>query len=118
LIDPATGPLGQVRQGGDEGGGGRGLPVVPIRILALFSGPVKLDADGSARIPLQLPDFNGEVRLMAVAFDRSRVGRGEGKLVVRDPWWRSSACPASRTGTGPRDPVRGKWTARRGPCAP
>ncbi|MFO1350641.1 MAG: alpha-2-macroglobulin family protein [Gammaproteobacteria bacterium] len=36
-------------------------------------------------MPLQLPDFNGELRLMAVAWDRSRVGRAESPLLVRDP---------------------------------
>ena len=30
-----------------------------------------------APVPLALPDFNGRLRLMAVAWDRTRVGRGE-----------------------------------------
>ena len=41
---------------------------------ALFSGPVALDAAGHASIPLDLPDFTGELRLMAVAYQGQRVG--------------------------------------------
>ena len=38
-----------------------------------------------AKIPLALPDFNGQIRLMAVAWDRDRVGRAEIAPLVRDP---------------------------------
>ncbi|HOW75040.1 MAG TPA: alpha-2-macroglobulin [Candidatus Competibacteraceae bacterium] len=56
-----------------------------VKTLALFSGPVALDANGQARIPLALPDFNGQLRLMAVAWDRNRLGRAEAAPLVRDP---------------------------------
>ncbi|MCP5157804.1 MAG: alpha-2-macroglobulin family protein [Gammaproteobacteria bacterium] len=56
-----------------------------VKTLALFSGPVALDANGQAKIPLVLPDFNGQVRLMAVAWDRNRLGRAEMAPLVRDP---------------------------------
>jgi uncharacterized protein YfaS (alpha-2-macroglobulin family) len=85
LIDPANAERGALRTGGDGGAGGRGLPVVPIKSVALFSGIVQLDADGKARIPLALPDFNGKLRLMAVAWDQKAVGSGAGDVIVRDP---------------------------------
>ncbi|HEY7687856.1 MAG TPA: alpha-2-macroglobulin family protein, partial [Dongiaceae bacterium] len=44
-----------------------------------------LNADGTGRVPLNLPDFNGRLRLMAVAYDADKVGVGEGALIVRDP---------------------------------
>lgn len=75
-------------QGDDQGGdgfGGKGLDVVPTRTVALFSGMVALDDDGKAIIPLEVPDFQGELRLMAVAFDATRMGSGETRLTVRDP---------------------------------
>lgn len=56
-----------------------------VKTLALFSGPVALDAQGQAKIPLALPDFNGQLRLMAVAWDRQRFGRAEATPLVRDP---------------------------------
>ena len=42
-------------------------------------------ADGIARIPLDLPDFAGELRLMAVAWDGTRIGAASRALTVRDP---------------------------------
>ncbi|MCB1826077.1 MAG: alpha-2-macroglobulin family protein [Candidatus Competibacteraceae bacterium] len=82
----AGGRPGQLRAGGDAGS--RQLDASGIRTVktvALFSGPVALDGDGRARVPLALPDFNGQLRLMAVAWDRNRVGQAEAKPLVRDP---------------------------------
>ncbi len=73
-------------QGGDgDAGESKGLDVVPTRTVALFAGPVQTDGDGKASIPLEIPDFQGELRLMAVAFDAERVGAGEARMTVRDP---------------------------------
>ncbi len=85
LIDTIDGPMGELRQGGDSGGLAGGLPKVPVIVVSLFKGPVKLDAQGKARIKLDIPDFNGQLRIMAVAFDRTRVGATSTKLIVRDP---------------------------------
>jgi alpha-2-macroglobulin len=78
------GPVGAIRQGGDSLGGAA-LPVVPTRTVALFSGFVEVDAQGHASVPIEVPDFEGELRLMAVAFDRHKVGEAEAHLTVRDP---------------------------------
>ncbi|MDQ5908485.1 MAG: alpha-2-macroglobulin [Pseudomonadota bacterium] len=56
-----------------------------VKTLALFSGPVALDANGQVKIPLVLPDFNGQLRLMAVAWDGHRVGKADAAPLVRDP---------------------------------
>lgn len=93
LIDAVSGPMGALRQGGDAGGLGVSLPDVPLTIVSLFQGPVKADANGVARIALTLPDFNGSLRLTAVAFDRSRVGSASAPLVVRDPLVAEMALP-------------------------
>ena len=80
------GRAGQLKVGGDadsrqlDGSGVR-----TVKTLALFSGPVALDGNGQARIPLALPDFNGQLRIMAVAWDRHRVGWAETAPLVRDP---------------------------------
>jgi uncharacterized protein YfaS (alpha-2-macroglobulin family) len=83
LIDGDSGEPGEIRQGGDAGGAG--LSVVPTKTVALFSGLVKLDGDGKAVIPLDLPDFNGGLRLMAVAFSASGIGHADATMPVRDP---------------------------------
>jgi uncharacterized protein YfaS (alpha-2-macroglobulin family) len=84
VIDGRAGARGAIRQGGDAGFGGRGLEVVPLTIVSLVRGPVALDAEGRARISLELPDFAGELRLMAVAWDAARLGGGAARLTVRD----------------------------------
>lgn len=84
LLDGQAGPAGRVRHGGDEVGGA-GLQTVPTKTLALFSGPVEVDATGKASVDFELPDFVGQVRLMAVAYNASQVGKGEARLRVRYP---------------------------------
>ena len=83
LIAPAEGEATLLKQGGDEGG--FVLPDSPFRMLTLFTPPVQAGADGIARIPLDIPDFNGEVRLMAVAWQGSKVGSAGRPATVRDP---------------------------------
>ncbi len=86
LIDGREGRRGTIRSGGDgDALARRGAPPSSIQLVALFSGIIKLDSSGAARIPLDLPDFNGRLRLMAVAYDGSKVGSAEAALVVRDP---------------------------------
>jgi hypothetical protein len=85
LIETGGWP-GQLKVGGDADSRQMdGSGVRTVKTLALFSGPVALDANGQAKIPLALPDFNGQLRLMAVAWDRNRVGRAEAAPLVRDP---------------------------------
>lgn len=83
LLETRADDLGRIRVGGDAGDIG-GLDIVPTRTVALFSGPVKLDGKGEARIALEVPDFIGQLRLMAVAYAKSRVGSTDKRLYVRD----------------------------------
>jgi uncharacterized protein YfaS (alpha-2-macroglobulin family) len=84
LIRVEKGAVGAMEQGGD-GFGGRGLAVVPQKTVALFSGLVKVGAGGVANITLDVPDFNGSLRLMAVAWSADKLGHGDRMLIVRDP---------------------------------
>src|SRR5262249_57826639 len=65
--------------------GGRALAVVPTKTVALFSGLVKVGAGGVANVPISVPDFNGELRLMAVAWSANKLGEASRPLTVRDP---------------------------------
>ncbi|MGH6815806.1 MAG: alpha-2-macroglobulin family protein, partial [Hyphomicrobiaceae bacterium] len=69
LIDGMRAERGTLRFGGDGPGGMsmQGNPPVEAT-LALFSGLVKVNGDGTAKVDFALPDFNGTVRLMAVAW--------------------------------------------------
>ena len=84
LIRAEKGALGALEQGGDSFGG-RSLAVVPQKTVALFSGIVRLGANGTANITLDIPDFNGSLRLMAVAWSADKLGHADRMLVVRDP---------------------------------
>ncbi len=85
LIEPGGQP-GLLKVGGDANSRQLdGSGVRTVKTLALFSGPVALDTSGQVRIPLTLPDFNGQLRLMAVAWDHDRLGRAEAAPLVRDP---------------------------------
>jgi uncharacterized protein YfaS (alpha-2-macroglobulin family) len=84
LIRVEKGAVGALEQGGDSFGG-RSLAVVPQRTVALFSGLVKVGAGGVASITLDVPDFNGSLRLMAVAWSADKLGHADRMLVVRDP---------------------------------
>jgi uncharacterized protein YfaS (alpha-2-macroglobulin family) len=87
LIDPHANAIGALRSGGDSFAhrSVAGLPDKSTRVVALFSGIVKLDADGGATVNFDMPDFQGQVRLMAVAFAAHKVGAASGQMIVRDP---------------------------------
>ena len=83
LIPPAEGEATALRQGGDDGSAA--LPEIPQKVVALFTPPVQAGPDGVAQVALDLPDFNGQVRLMAVAWQGSKVGSASVDMYVRDP---------------------------------
>ncbi|KAA5604962.1 alpha-2-macroglobulin family protein [Roseospira marina] len=86
LIDGRDATLGQLRTGGDAAGRhAPGLPDKTVEPLAVFSGPVELDADGTATVRVDIPAFNGRVRVMAAAYDARGVGHGEASVTIRDP---------------------------------
>ncbi|MGH6891907.1 MAG: alpha-2-macroglobulin family protein, partial [Dongiaceae bacterium] len=84
LIDGKAGRRGQIREGGDGSLAQRGAPK-NIKLVALYSGLVEVGQDGKATVAFDIPDYNGRLRLMAVAYDAQNVGWAEAGLVVRDP---------------------------------
>ncbi len=86
LIDGTNGALGQVRSGGDAQNRMKMESPPPTEeLVAYFTGPVQVDADGKAQVQFDLPEFNGTVRLMAVAWSDSAVGQASSDVLVRDP---------------------------------
>src|SRR5277367_2695741 len=84
LIDGMEGAAGALHSGGDGSGNLEGnLPTQPP--LALFSGVVKVGPDGIANVSFDIPGFNGSVRVMAIAWSKSKVGSAEANVIVRDP---------------------------------
>lgn len=85
LIDGSLGATGKLRTGGD--GGAIALQASPPtqKLVAFFSGPVKLDAEGKANASFDIPQFNGTARVMAVAWSKTGVGHGVKDVIIRDP---------------------------------
>ncbi|CAB3697685.1 MG2 domain-containing protein [Achromobacter piechaudii] len=86
LIEKMDGTKGKLKWGGDAAmrGDSKSLPK-KVKLVDLFSGPVTLNAQGEADIPLDLPDFNGTLRLMAVAFTADNYGSTDTEMVVAAP---------------------------------
>ena len=85
LIDGMQGTKGQIRVGGDGGGGElQGSPPTQAP-LALYSGIVTVGADGTAETSFDIPAFAGTVRVMAVAWSKDKVGHASEDVIVRDP---------------------------------
>ncbi|SFD65661.1 alpha-2-macroglobulin family protein [Roseivivax sediminis] len=86
LIDGMSGSLGQVRSGGDAGAQMRMQSPPPTEeVVAFFEGPIAVDDSGAAKVSFDLPDFNGTVKLMAVAWTSRAVGSAARDVLVRDP---------------------------------
>jgi alpha-2-macroglobulin len=84
LIDGMQGARGQIRSGGDQGAELQGNPPTGPPV-ALYSGIVKVGADGSADVAFDIGDFAGTVRVMAVAWSKGKVGHATADVTVRDP---------------------------------
>lgn len=85
LIDGSLGATGRLRTGGDGGQTAvEGNPPTQ-KLVAFFSGPVKLDGEGKARVSFEIPQFNGTARVMAVAWSKEGIGHAERDVIIRDP---------------------------------
>lgn len=84
--------------GGDEGERIRRKNLNPVstrrvKPVSLWSGVVKPDGQGKARIRLKIPQFNGTLRLMAVGMSGPNFGSATQKMLVRDPIVLTSTFP-------------------------
>ncbi|HMN85894.1 MAG TPA: alpha-2-macroglobulin family protein [Bauldia sp.] len=85
LIDRMQGVPGQIRSGGDGGPTRLAAPPPTEKLLAFYSGIVAVDASGKATVSFDLPEFNGTVRVMAMAWSKAGVGHASKDVLVRDP---------------------------------
>ena len=85
LIDRMQGAPGVVRSGGDGGLVRLQGPPPTEDLVAFHSGILRLDAQGKARVSFAPSDFNGTIKLMAMAWTAAGVGHGAQDLMMRDP---------------------------------
>ena len=113
LIEAGQGRLASLAFGGDAAmakGGKR--PNTTVTIVAQQSLPVTLNEQGEGEATVEIPDFNGELRLMAQAWTDEHFGMAEGKTVVAAPLIAELSAPrfgrwrSHQPGAGPGQPVR------------
>lgn len=56
-----------------------------IKPVALWSGVIKTDEQGFAKVAFNLPEFNGTLRIVAVGANKELFGSTESKMLVRRP---------------------------------
>ncbi|MGN7613728.1 alpha-2-macroglobulin family protein [Magnetococcales bacterium HHB-1] len=86
VVENINGVKGKLRFGGDAAGlrrNKRGKDTV--RILSLFQAPVQFDQQGIAKVTLDIPEFDGTMRLMALAFSENRFGSSEKEVLSVSP---------------------------------
>ncbi len=88
IIEAMDGEQAKLRYGGDLSG--KALPKAArlnpkVQIVDLFAAPVAFDAQGKARLHIDVPDFNGSLRLAALAWTDSRYGNADSAVTVRAP---------------------------------
>ncbi|WP_429156226.1 alpha-2-macroglobulin family protein [Aeromonas veronii] len=86
VIPPQDGKLARLNYGGDRAPLKKGGALESrVEVAALWSGEVSFDESGKAVIPLDLPNFNGELALMALAWNEQQVGEAERTVKVVSP---------------------------------
>ncbi|WP_236381549.1 alpha-2-macroglobulin family protein [Aeromonas veronii] len=86
VIPPQDGKLARLNYGGDRALLKKGGALESrVEVAALWSGEVSFDEQGKAVIPLDLPNFNGELALMALAWNEQQVGEAARAVKVVAP---------------------------------
>jgi uncharacterized protein YfaS (alpha-2-macroglobulin family) len=83
--------------GGDEGAEMQKrvnpMPAKRVKIMSYWSGIKKANGNGEADFEFDIPQFSGEIRLMAVSYKGQDFGGGENTMTVADPVVISTALP-------------------------
>ena len=88
VIESFEGGVAKIRFGGDMPLAAlpqARRPTARVQTVDLFAGPVKLDAKGNAQVALNVPDFNGTLRVSALVFADTQYGNRDAETVVRAP---------------------------------
>ncbi len=61
------------------------VSVTRVKPVSLWSGIIKTDDNGLAKVSFDVPEFQGSLRLMAVASSKAYFGSAKTEVIVRDP---------------------------------
>ncbi len=78
-----------------------------VKLLSFWSGTLKTNSNGEVRYAVQLPQFSGSVRIVAVAAKNSAFGSAAKNMIVADPVVLSTSLPRFLS---PNDEVNVKLT--------
>lgn len=86
VIEVSQSDKANLRFGGDTDltRGGK-APQSEVNIVSLFSGLVALNQQGEANVDLAIPDFNGRLKLMVLAFSDNEFGSAEQEVTIAAP---------------------------------
>ncbi|MCS5711325.1 alpha-2-macroglobulin family protein [Candidatus Berkiella aquae] len=87
LINPYGAKPGSFEVGGGESvlnGALTRLPARTYKVVSLFSGIVAAKDKQPIRIPFDIPEYSGKLRVMAVAWNENGVGQAQSYITVRD----------------------------------
>ena len=82
-----------------------------VNAVSLWSGVVAVDSAGNAEIDFEVPQFNGQLTIMAVAADGDRFGSASASLLVKEPIILQESFPRF---VAPNDKVQGIVTVFNG----
>ncbi|MFZ6820613.1 alpha-2-macroglobulin family protein [Undibacterium sp. Ji22W] len=85
LIERMDGTPGKIKWGGDAGKRDTKSMPKKVKLVDIFSGPVQLNDKGEADVPLNIPDFNGTLRVMVVASTDEAYGSADKEVIVSAP---------------------------------
>ena len=69
------------------------MPAKRIKMVSYWSGIVKANGSGEAVFEFDIPQFSGQLRLMAVAYKANTFGSSESTITVADPIVLSTSLP-------------------------
>ena len=69
------------------------MPARRVKVVSYWSGIVKANGNGEAGFEFEVPQFSGQLRLMAVAYKDNSFGNAESNITVADPIVLSTALP-------------------------
>ena len=69
------------------------MPAKRIKLVSYWSGISKANGNGESNFEFDVPQFSGEIRLMAVAYKNDQFGSGESAITIADPVVLSSSLP-------------------------
>lgn len=101
VIEAIEGATARLSYGGDSVN--KGLPKATrlnprVLIADVLAAPVQFDAQGKAVVRLDIPDFNGSLRVTALAYGEQSYGNASTAVIVRAPLLVEPSMPRVMTG--------------------